>query len=432
MRIVVGKEHLICQGMTFEENSWGAYQFPTPSKNGDRLFCKVHVEDDTLIDSGNPEKWFESTDKGVTWKEVSPDVGAQGGVLLPNGDRFYIPVEGGKDLSNYKFPGRTALTPAYDFSVQAKEGEMPLPDGMLGWWVGLSVFAYNEKRLPPSLSGAKWKAKRIIKGQTEPVDEEVSIDWPYLTRVVVKTNNGGQMKPIYPKGKLRVGPDGALWVSGFSGEGHLDPKNGWYSPYYSAELFRSTDNGHSFKQYAHMEYPADGKEYPYLSGGFSDNDYAFFDDGSMLWFFRSAWFGSTGKEWDPMYVARSEDMGKTWSRPEKFAWTGIYPSICRLNCGATLICYARPGIFVQACRNSDGKGWTEPTVIMTPDDRSKLANVVHEHPDFHQWDGACNNPQLLELSDDTALIFYSDFYYPDEKGVKRKSILCRTLTVVDD
>ena len=30
------------------------------------------------------------------------------------------------------------------------------------------------------------------------------------------------------------------------------------------------------------------------------------------------------------------------------------------------------------------------------------------------------------------MIFYGDFYYPDENGVKRKTILCRKLTVVDD
>ena len=48
---------------------------------------------------------------------------------------------------------------------------------------------------------------------------------------------------------------------------------------------------------------------------------------------------------------------------------------------------------------------------------------------FHEWDGACNNPELIALNSNTALLVYSDFYYPDEQGVKRKTILCRKITV---
>ena len=66
---------------------------------------------------------------------------------------------------------------------------------------------------------------------------------------------------------------------------------------------------------------------------------------------------------------------------------------------------------------------------MTPDDRSQLANVKIRTPTFHEWDGACNNPEILPLSDTSALLFYSDFYYPDEGGVKRKTILCREIQV---
>ncbi len=54
-----------------------------------------------------------------------------------------------------------------------------------------------------------------------------------------------------------------------------------------------------------------------------------------------------------------------------------------------------------------------------------------EQPNFHQWVGSCNNPELLALDDTTALLFYSDFYYPDADGVKRKTILCRKLRVLD-
>ena len=73
---------------------------------------------------------------------------------------------------------------------------------------------------------------------------------------------------------------------------------------------------------------------------------------------------------------------------------------------------------------------SEPIEIMTPDDRSHLANIKIETPSFHEWDGAGNNPEIIAVSKDTALLIYSDFYYPDDKGVKRKSILCREIKVL--
>lgn len=429
MRLVMGEEHLIVSGMTAEENPWGKYQFPIPYRIDDKILVSVHVEDDDLVTSGNPTRWFESKDDGETWNEVSPDIAAQCGLKLPNGDKLYFPVDGGIDLSEYNFPDYAYLTPGYDFSKKAEGKNMPIQDGVTAWWCGPVIRAYKAERLPKELSEKKWKAVRIPAGTTEPQEETVDVDWPYLTRVVLKQNGKYMMKPINPRGRMKVAPDGSVWVSAFSGEGHLNPKNGWYSPYYSAELFKSDDNGHTFYQQAHMEYPADGVEFPYQSGGFSDSDFEFMDDGSIIWFMRSAWMASTGYEWAPMYWSRSFDGGKTWTKPEKFSDIGILPRLCKLECGVTLLCYARPGHFVTMCKNDDPEHWTEPLVVMTPDDRSKLANHKVVTPKFHEWDGACGNPELIEINDHEALIVYGDFYYPDKDGVKRKSILCRKLTV---
>ena len=161
----------------------------------------------------------------------------------------------------------------------------------------------------------------------------------------------------------------------------------------------------------------------------SDSDFEFMPDGSMVWFFRSNWYGNTGHEWSPIYMSRSTDMGKTWSKPENFADLGTLPRLCKLECGVVLLCYARPGMYVQASLNDSGTKWSKPLVVMPPSDRSKLANVKIDKPNFHQWVGACNNPELVPIDKNTALLFYSDFYYPDESGVKRKTILCREIKV---
>ncbi|MGI5923150.1 MAG: hypothetical protein ACOX9E_04325 [Lentisphaeria bacterium] len=433
MKLELGQERVIVRGIRPEEQLWGAYQFPIPYVLEDRILVGVHITIDDIRTYGATNRWFESTDLGRTWREVDAETAEnQIGVKLPNGDIVSLPMESAFPLDGYRLTPYKYWTPGYDMTRQAEEGTLPIPDGVTSWMGGTDIFAYNADRLPPSLAKRQWLVKRLLPGQKQAQMEYAELDWPWLTRVV-HTQKGSVpvMKAISPRGYLRLGPDGALWVTAFSGEGHLNPLNGQYSPYYSAELFRSEDNAHSFQQVAHMEYEADGHHYPYASGGFSDSDIAFMPDGSMVWFFRSNWYGSTGQEWSPMYWSRSTDFGRTWEKPRVFAPYGTLPRLARLDCGTVLVCYARPGMFISASLNASGTQWSEPLMVETPGDRSHLANVVRTPPTFHDWDGACNNPEIVPIGENKALFFYSDFYYPDEHGVKRKTILCREITVRD-
>ena len=247
MRLTMGEERVIVRGIRPEEGLWGPYQFPRPYNLGDRLVVAVHVFEDDIRGLGKTNRWFESRDEGKTWREVDPSVSVECGLRLPNGDRIYFPMESGVDVSGYKTLPQEYLTPGYDFTQPAEEGTLPFPDGMTFWQGGMTIRAYRAERLPESLREKEWLMKRIPAGQTEPVTEHAQVNWPYLTRVIFDGGNLHQvMKPIFPRGNPKLGPDGAVWVSAFSGEGHLNPANGWYSPYYSAELFRSEDDGHTF------------------------------------------------------------------------------------------------------------------------------------------------------------------------------------------
>ena len=428
-KLIPGKEQVVVRGIRPEEQLWGAYQFPRPYNLGDRLVVSVDVCEDNIQSYGSPKRWFESRDRGESWQEVDPAVAIQCGLRLANGDLLYFPMVSGTILEGYRVTPQNLLTPGYDFSRRAEEKTLPIPDGMTCWLDGTLIRAFRVERLPESLSKAEWLAFRVPAGEIKPVEEHVALDWPCLTRVVHEHEGVLTLKSLFPRGNPRIGPDGAIWVTAFSGEGHINPETGLYSPYYSAELFRSDDDGHTFRLHSHMEYEADGKRYPYRSGGFSDSDIEFMPDGSMVWFLRTAWYGSTGEEVAPMYFSRSTDSGRTWSKPEKFADTGILPRLCKLDCGVTLLCYARPGIFVQATEDESGTRWSEPLVVMTPGDRSALANRRVTPPTFHDWDGCCCNPEMIPLDRNSALIFYSDFYFPDRDGVKRKTVVCRKITV---
>lgn len=430
MRITVGKPVPIVRGPRPEDAGWGPYQFATPYPCGDRIAVAVHVGEDSIKTYGDPQRWFVTSDKGVTWTAADSSVADDCGWTLPGGDVVRFPRSNSVPLTGYNIPNFLCLTPGTDYGVKAEPGTLPQQDGVT-FWGGTVIRAYLADRLPAPLDKKEWRYVRK-KADGTVLNETCSLRWPFLTRVVFSdaSLNDCHMKGLFPTGVPKVGPDGAVWITAFSGEGHINPENRQYSPYYSAELFRSEDGCRTFTQVSHMEYPADGKRYPYLSGGFSDNEIAFFDDGSMCWFFRSAWYGSTGREWAPMYWARSVDLGRTWSEPQEFSFTGIYPSLCKLACGVTLLCYGRPGTFVTACRNDDSLHWTEPVEVMTAGDRSTLANEPLRHPVyFHDWDGACNNAVLIAADENSALLFNTDFYFPDENGVRRKTPCCWRVTV---
>lgn len=227
----------------------------------------VHVGEDSIKTYGDGKLWFVSEDQGETWQEISPDIIADCGLELPNGDKIVFPRVSAIELSDYRIPSLIELTPDVDFSKKAEEGTLPLQDSLTPWQGSLLIRAYNADRLPDSLSAKKWyMLRKTAKGEVK--EEYCELDWPYLTRVVFSGPDIKipYMKGIFPTGVPKIGPDGAIWITAFSGEGHINPKNNQYSPYYSAEIFRSTDNGHTFRQYAHMEYPADGDKYPSAEG----------------------------------------------------------------------------------------------------------------------------------------------------------------------
>ena len=238
MKLKIGEEQVIVQGMRPEEGQWGPYQFATPYKIGDKIAVSVHVGEDSMKTYGDGKLWFVSEDQGETWQETSPDIIADCGLELPNGDKIIFPRVSAIELSDYRIPSLTELTPDVDFSKKAEEGTLPLQDGLTSWQGNILIRAYNADRLPDSLSAKKWyMIRKTAKGEVN--EEYCELDWPYLTRVVFSGPGitSPYMKGIFQTGVPRIGPDGAIWITAFSGEGHINPKNKQYSPYYSAEDF---------------------------------------------------------------------------------------------------------------------------------------------------------------------------------------------------
>jgi len=131
-------------------------------------------------------------------------------------------------------------------------------------------------------------------------------------------------------------------------------------------------------------------------------------------------------------VTRSFDGGKTWEKPRLFDKCGVWPCLLVLDCGVTVAGYGRPGFFLRATEDPEAENWEDPIALIPYADRSGEANNPPEKPGDDWKFGTCSYCDLLALSADEFLLAYSDFYYPDDAGIKRKAVLTRRVKVVQE
>lgn len=436
MKIKVSKESVVVQGPAFEDTIWGVCQFPHLAfDNEGNVCCNIHMADDVWEEIGvGNDVWYTSKDGGKTWAPSEKGVSPKVGTLLPNGDRIFfhtpppiiVPIEEIKHARIFR-----NLIPS-DKIEKMSDGSWPYPifatNDMLS-----PYYVYNLDTLPDEYSKKEWSLTRIPAGSDEKIEQKSKIEQPYLSiNGAVKETHLVALRP-YPICKTKVDPDGNIWSCTYTGA-HLNPYTGAPVRFSAVTLYKSVDNGKSFKLQSYIPFIPNADEEPtaWLSPEFNENDIEFMPDGSIIVLMRTTNACTGGPEWTPMYFARSTDGGKTFSKPTKFSDSGVLPSLVKLNCGVTLAAYGRLGIYVRATSDPSGQVWEEPIEIMTPNDRSHLMNNPPERPDFHQYAGSCCNVTLEPLDDHSAILAYSDFYYPDITGKtnkRYKTILTRIISV---
>ena len=163
-------------------------------------------------------------------------------------------------------------------------------------------------------------------------------------------------------------------------------------------ILRSTDSGRTFDLWSEIPYAPDAAVDPKAAtrNGFTEPTVCFLPDGSVLCLMRTTDGGGPG----PLYSARSTDNGKTWSQPAVFDDLGVWPQMLRLKNGVTLAVYGRPGLYVRATADPAGLRWAQRVTIVPP-------GAIHTE--------TCSYAALLPLSDDRALLAYSDFNLPNQR-----------------
>jgi hypothetical protein len=385
-----------------EERRWGFYQFPGIERLADG---SLHVSYSKQLDSpttyGIPRVHLLSYDNGSTWQEVT-DADSLGSALLnkiarwpalnlPNGDRLRIMLMRSRKVEELK---------------------LPRPYGTWGEDFGSDSLVYSVGDLPEELRDG-WHMARL-KADSSNWDEEVpkvrmqgEIRW---------TSRGVFAFPTF-RG-MRLAPDGSIW-----GKAHtcLRIVDGKIPRHMHILLLRSVDNGYTFKLHGEIPYKPDkilDPEWKKNRWGFSEPDIGFAPDGSILCFIRSEG-GGDRPQYSPLYLSRSTDNGVTWSNPEIFDTLGVSPELCKLDSGVMLVSYGRPGLYLRAAADPCYMEWGE---------RITVVEAGESGCEPEKWN-TCAYPFMIALDENAALICYSHFNYPDVKGVKRKTILVRKITV---
>lgn len=384
LKMIVDKPVCIAQGPTYEEVSWGPWQFPSIREDEEgNIYASVGVSEDNESARGKPSAWFISRDRGVTWEETSPECSSVAMTLLSNGDRLGLHVP-----------------PKYQIPDECFEGVEPL-DVLHDW---CDVYIYNREDIKNHKFDNRFQFNRLRRGETKSEIDYGEIRG-YDKQTVSRSVNGVDDPFLF--GRLKIAPDGAVWATDYGRE--RNQKTGKYHPGFAANYFRSADCGKTWTLESVIEpEPLGSENYNY----YCEPDITWLPDGTAITLLRG----------DFCTYAVSRDGGYHWEHPQFFDKIGVYPAVKALKCGAVLASYGRPGFLLRASLDGKCDKWEEPYVIIEPCDHTKDMNEPCDPGPGHGW-GTCSYSDILAISDNEALVVYTDFFYPDEKGIKRKSLM---------
>ena len=384
------------------DNAWGHTQFPTvfPTVNG-KILVSWEYCDDTIEYKGDVYSAV-SSDGGISWGEPQ----AEDKILYPK-------MSNGKCFAGFLKKGAHPVD-YFDAYVPAYTSEA----------CGKRYFAQDiQETQDTTVYGIEADP---ISGETELF--ECKVNWPYMP---IGVTNSGMVYPSTMSFSLsqRCGllmSDEKMYFSlyghGFNSD--ASSREEAMLPYmdkYCVYIFESCDCGRTWNYLSQIPTNDEVVNADPHAEGFCEPMMEKLPDGSISILLR------TGSN-NPSYIARSTDGCKTWTKPQIFDSNGVLPQILTLKNGITLASYGRPILKVRATSDPSGIDWEDPIVLPLTESTDPREN---EKP-WGKRQQSCFYTGLLALSDNTALLVYSDFHYPNSEGIQVKSIMVRKITVEFD
>ena len=381
-------------GVATRPEEWGFFQFPTLARWSDgTVAASWQMAADSIVSYGSGASGGAiSKDGGKTWTRLTGEKGISG-FLLPNGDRLQVVTPKAIKTSELRLPTSVSQIETYDKVKQT---------------------LYRLSELPPEVQGVC--LSRLPSGKTEWVTERASLDDPQALRYSLS-----DLFPIVWWGDMHLAADGSLLAGIYPGlrlkdDGSVDPKGGVF-------FYRSSDAGHSWHIQGRIPYQPDLVADPKGAQrqGFTEPAFEILADGSFLCVTRSD---------GPMYASRSQNLGRTWSRPEVIAGNGVLPRLLRLTNGVVALSSGRPGVQLRFCADGRGKAWTQPIELVPSMNEKDTVSSGSAPASWYATQVSCGYTFLLATGPDRFLIIYSDFKYKNAAGEIRKAIKVREVIVI--
>ena len=396
-----------------EEKRWGWFQFPFIRQLADgAIHVTYHMQPDsyevyTLPDGGRDPKYkdlsdsYFSEDHRKTWRpyhERDPELKKADdrlhGIELADGDRVRISRRNPPVIDNMDLPDPVG-TLFSDYEQLRDPGH-----------------GYRSADLPDELRDQD--LFRLPAGSDEWLQQKAKINNPHEVGRAVTTVNGTVI-PVFLEGNVHLSPNGRDLVAIWDGihqreDGSLDERWGCFS-------YLSTDGGNTWGLQGIIPYQPDSDYDTYgdLRIGFSEPDFAFIDEQTLLCVMRT----TDGFGPGPMYSTVSEDLGKTWTRPKVFARNGVLPRLLKLDSGPIILTSGRPGVQLRVSAD-DGQSWSVPIDLVPV----TMVDVCGD---------SCGYTRLLASGPDRFFIVYSHFRTKNEDGLDCKAIkVCEVQVKVSD
>ena len=366
MKMKLSKPVPVAYGPTWDEVGWGPWQFPTMRKDGNRVFAGVHMGRDSEEDYGVENKWFYTDDGGDTWIPATAEEADRGFVVAENGDRIFHKAQ-----------------PPVEVDPKIFEGIEPV--GRLDDYFEF----YRFDDFPEGTFEKSVEITRIKKGGTQREKFKAPIIG-FDNLLIHRLYGTNRVVPPNMFGRLRKAPDGSLWHTHY--DRAITPGTDKFYDCFYSYFFRSTDNGETWKLVS-VQNPEETEGAVY----YCEQDICWLPSGRAVTVSRS----------EGLHVAISDDGGYTWGKSVQLDTFGVDPAICYLKCGAILTSYGRPGFFVRSCLDGKGEVWGEPV---------KLA------------DQTCAYSDMVAISDNEALVAYTEFNHTDENVENRKTLMSVKVT----
>jgi hypothetical protein len=376
----------IVLGVADKVEKWGYFQFPHIDKMPDNsLRVRWNLNDDAMEAYGKHKFGQAISKDGITWT-AAEDSSPYTSIVLNNGERLSIHTPKPIRIDTIALP-----SPAHSPLATDTYSKSPYQ-------------YYRLHDLPESCQGIYFD--RWLPGTKQWKTEKAGLNDPHAARNSLR----GHI-PIIWWGDIHQAKDGSLIAGVYPGF-YVDENNNAL-PKHNVFFYRSTDNGRNWNVQGRIFYEPDTITDKKANSrmGFTEPAYTILADGTFICVSRT----TDGVGNGPMYISRSSDMGKTWSKPELFMASGVLPRLLQLENGVTVMASGRPGVQLRFSDDGQGKVWTNAFEMMPWIDYKDAVS--------------CGYTGLLATGPDRFLIVYSDFRFVTEEGTVRKAIKVREVIV---